>query len=190
MRSRVKTSALYLLPILLLLIWSLFIYRFSPADIVEYVGAENGYVATVLLSFMGGVSVVVGIPYHLAIMVFAAGGLNPWLLGIAASIGQFAGDNTTYMLGFTGRHALPERISATVDRFLNELIDRPYWQMALALFVYGAVAPFSNDWILSPMGLVRHPYIRIMVPLELGNLVFNTGAALIGTYGISSVLGS
>jgi len=190
MRLHRKKTALYLVPLLMFLAWTVFIYQFPPSDIVAFIGTENGYTATLALSFLGGLSVLVSIPYHLVIMTFAAGGLNPWLLGLAASIGQMGGDTTSYMLGFSGGSIASGRLAATMERLRNWITQRPYWQMACALFVYGSISPISNDWMLVPMGLARYPYWRVMLPLELGNVVFNTTMALLGTYGLASVLGA
>jgi len=189
MRKRWKKNLLYLVPVAMFLTWTVFIYQFPPSDIVAFIGTENGYIATLLLSFLGGMSVLVSIPYHLVIMTFAAGGLNPWLLGIVASIGQMGGDTTSYLLGFSGGSMITGRLAATMERFRNWVTRRPYWQMSIALFVYGSISPLSNDWMLVPMGLARYPYWRVMLPLELGNVVFNTAMALLGTYGLASVLG-
>ncbi|MFA5054531.1 MAG: hypothetical protein WC565_10750, partial [Parcubacteria group bacterium] len=102
MRQRRKKSALYFIPLLVFLTWTVFIYQFPPADIVAAIGTENGYVATLLLAFLGGMSVFVSVPYHLVIMTFAAGGVNPWLLGLTASVGQLGGDTVSYLLGRSG----------------------------------------------------------------------------------------
>ncbi|MDD5623931.1 MAG: hypothetical protein PHI23_04455 [Candidatus Peribacteraceae bacterium] len=190
MRHRPKFSAAYAIPLVMFLGWTVFIYQFTPSDIVEFVGTENGYVASLLLAFIGGLSVLVSLPYHLVIMTFAAGGLNPWLLGLVASVGQLTGDTTSYFLGFSGRHIAPSRLSRVIERFRFWCSARPYWQMAGTLFVYGSISPVSNDWILVPMGLARYPYWRVMLPLELGNVVFNTSMALLGSYGLASLFSS
>jgi len=190
MRRRWKSSALYLIAFVLFVAWTIFIYQFPPSDVVQFVGVGNGYLATLILSFIGGISVLISLPYQLVVMMFAAGGLNPWLLGLVTSIGQFGGDNVSFLLGYSGRHIAPNRAARLMDRFRNWCIRRPYWQMAGALFVYGSISPLSNDWILIPMGLGRYPYWRVMLPLELGNIVFNTSIALLGTYGLSSILGA
>ncbi|MFA6523157.1 MAG: hypothetical protein WCS85_02210 [Candidatus Peribacteraceae bacterium] len=189
MRRRRKISAIYLVPIVVFVTWTVFIYQFSPSDIVAFIGTDHVYLATFLLSFIGGFSVFVSIPYHLVLMTFAAGGVNPWLLGLVCSIGQCCGDSSSYLLGFSGRNVAPGRIAAMMDRFRRWCTERPYWQMAGALTIYGSISPLSNDWILVPMGLARYPYWRVMLPLELGNLVFNTSMALLGAYGLASVLG-
>lgn len=189
MRRRRSLSWLSVIPIVFFIGWTFFIYQYSPTDIVAFIGKDRGYGASILLAFLGGLSVLVSTPYQLVIMTFAAGGLNPWLLGLTTSLGQFGGDSVSYVLGFSGRGIVGGRLAATMDRFRRWLTTRPYWQMALGLFVYGSISPLSNDWMLIPMGLARYPYWRVMLPLELGNIVFNTSVALLGAYGFASVLG-
>ena len=190
MRQRRKKSALYFIPLLVFLTWTVFIYQFPHADIVAAIGTENGYVATLLLAFLGGMSVFVSVPYHLVIMTFAAGGVSPWLLGLTASVGQLGGDTVSYMLGRSGRHIAPSRFTARMDQLRNWIMRRPYWQTAFVLFIYGSMSPVSNDWMLVPLGLAHYSYRRVMIPLQLGNVVFNTAMALLGTYGLASILGA
>jgi membrane protein YqaA with SNARE-associated domain len=189
MRFKVR-SLLLLLPPVILVVWTVVLYQFPPSDIVEQLGVSNGYVATLVLSFVGGLSTFISVPYHLVIMTFAAGGMNPWLLGLVASVGQCAGDSISYLLGYSGKSILPRSTYSVIERFQRWCIGRPYWQFAGALILYGSMSPFSNDWILIPMGLARYPYRRVIIPLEIGNMVFNTGAALLGAYGLSSILAS
>lgn len=183
-------SALFLLPPVVFVGWTVFLYQFPPADIVDYMGAENAYLVTLVLSFLGGVSTLISVPYHLVLMTFAAGGQNPFLLGLVATIGQGAGDTTSYFLGYSGGNIAPQYLHKLMDGLLKWCTDRSYWQVALALFVYGSISPFSNDFILIPLGIARYPYRKVMLPLILGNLVFNTGAGLLGTYGLSTILAS
>jgi hypothetical protein len=41
----------------------------------------------------------------------------------------------------------------------------------------------SNDVIVIPAGLVKYPFWKVMLPLALGNLVFNTWLALVAVGG-------
>ncbi|NOS67665.1 MAG: hypothetical protein HOO67_04860 [Candidatus Peribacteraceae bacterium] len=181
---------LSLLPVLLFATWTFLIYQYPPGEIVDFFGTQNGYVATLFLSFIGGISIIVPIPFHLALMTFAAGGLNPVLLGVMATIGQASGDSTSYLLGFSGRKLVSVSHFTSVERFQKWCMGLSYWKFAGALITYGAISPFSNDWLLIPMGIAHYPYRKVMVPLEIGNLIFNVGAGLLGTYGLASILGS
>lgn len=190
MPQNILRLGLSLLPFAIFGMWTFFIYQFSPSEIVDFFGTQNGYIATLVLSFIGGISIIIPIPYHLVLMTFAAGGMNPILLGIVATIGQASGDSTSFLLGFSGRTIVPRSLFTVVERFQKWCMSLTYWKFAAALTLYGAVSPFSNDWLLIPMGIAHYPYRKIMIPLEIGNLIFNVGAGLLGAYGLASILGS
>lgn len=180
---RVQT---YLFPFLLLVFiigWSFALYQFGPSEVVALLGIENGYVIAGLLGFLGGVSTFFTLPYHFVIVTLASGGLQPIFLGLITAVGVFLGDSISYFIGYHGRSVLPSRIA--------DLFHRLYlWCQArrgmfpLFLFIYAAFIPFSNDFMLISLGLARYPYWKLMVPLALGTLVFNTGLAFFGAYGI------
>lgn len=182
--------SLSLLPFAIFGIWTFFIYQFSPGEIVDFFGTQNGYFAILVLSFIGGISIIIPIPYHLVLMTFAAGGMNPVLLGIVATIGQASGDTTSYLLGFSGGKIVPRSLFTVIERFQKWCMSLTYWKFAAALTIYGAISPFSNDWLLLPMGIAHYPYRKIMIPLEIGNLIFNVSAGFLGAYGLASILGS
>lgn len=182
--------SLSLLPLIIFGIWTVVIYQFPPAEIVDFFGTQNGYMATLILSFIGGISIIIPIPYHLVLMTLAAGGLNPILLGIVATIGQAGGDSTSYLLGFSGGKIASRTLFIGIERFQKWFMSLTYWKFATVLTIYGAISPFSNDWLLIPMGITHYPYRKMMVPLEIGNLIFNVGAGFVGAYGLASILGS
>jgi len=55
--------------------------------------------------------------------------------------------------------------------------------VSLALFVWGAFFPLPNDFMLVPLGILRYPFWKAIVPLGLGNLIFNIVVASTGAYG-------
>ena len=174
--------------ILVLVGWTVFVLRFLPAEIVDALGIRNGYAAAFVLAFLGGLSTFSAIPYHLVVVMLGAGGLNPLLLGLSAGTGVILGDTTSYLVGYHGRRILPAQLQRAFQKFCGWCLTRPSWLVPGALFLYGALVPISNDFIVISMGLARYPYWRLIVPLGLGNIVFNVGAALVGAYGVSSLL--
>ena len=64
----------------------------------------------------------------------------------------------------------------------------PSWVVYLSLFIYGAMIPIPNDVIVIPMGLAHYPYKKLIIPLGLGNIVFNIMLALVGFYGLNLIL--
>src|SRR3989338_11635762 len=54
--------------------------------------------------------------------------------------------------------------------------------LPVLFFAYGSSVPFSNDIITIPMGFLRYPFWRVMLPPRLGNLVFNVTLSFLAIY--------
>ncbi len=155
------------------------------ATIIELIGSENAFLFMFLLGLVGGISTFVGIPYHFVLMSLAAGGINPLFLGIATALGVMCGDSTMYVLGRSIRGTLSPRLSATLHKVSGYLEEHPRL-VTPGLFAYGALSPFSNDFVVATMSMSGHSYMRTILPLALGNCVFNVGVAYLGFYAYSS----
>jgi uncharacterized membrane protein YdjX (TVP38/TMEM64 family) len=156
------------------------------STIVEVVGAENAYLLMFCLGLVGGLTTFVSIPYHLVLMSLAAGGLNPILLGITTALGVMGGDSTMYFLCRSIKKVVSPRLLATMEQFARYLTKHPRL-VTPGLFTYGAISPLSNDWIVATMSLSGYSYWRTVIPLALGNCVFNIAVAYLGIYAYSSV---
>ncbi len=163
--------------------WSFFLYRIPPQELVALLGLENGYITSFVVSFLGGISTFITIPYQLVNFALGAGGLNPYVIGLVGALGVSLGDSTSYLIGYHGRHIAPGRMEKILHKFSDWLLAHPSWLTSMTLFLYGAFVPFSNDFIVISLGLAHFPYQRMIIPLGLGNIAFNTGLALAGAYG-------
>lgn len=150
----------------------------SPEELVARVGTENAYLLLFGLAFVSGLSLFGATPYHLVVVTLALGGMNPWLLGLTAASAVMAGDSVSYALGYQGQAVVPPRMRSAAQRLYRFLRRFPRLVPAF-FFVYGAIAPFSNDLVGVTMGVARYPFVRVMVPLALGNLVFNVALAFL-----------
>jgi len=168
-----------LIPLTVFLIISIVVNFFvSPEQIINTIGVNNAYLLIFFLAFMGGVSTFSSVPYHLVIVSMAAGGLNPYFLGSSAASGVMLGDSTSYYLGHRGKEYIPKRFENFFSR-LRALITHHSRIFPLFCFLYGTFIPFSNDFITITAGLMRFPFWKVILPLGLGNLLFNTSIALI-----------
>jgi len=145
----------------------------TPETIIEYVGVENAYL---LIAFLGGLTTFNTVPYYSVLLLLASGGLNPFVLGLASASGVMCGDSVSYLVGYHGAAALPRRLRALFERIYTFAQKHPRLY-PIVCFVYGSICPLSNDFITIPAGMARIPYLRVMAPLALGNLVFNVGVA-------------
>ena len=169
-------------------LWLIFLYNFPPTEIVEFLGINNGYALTFFASLLGGTSIVIPFPYHLIIFTLAAGGLNPFFLGILAGMGIFIGDSTSYFIGYTGREIVTGRPQEIFKRFHGWVVKKPKWVLPIFLFLYSSIIPTPNDLLVIPLGFARYPYAKVIIPLLLGSIVFNTLLAFAGLYGFEWVI--
>lgn len=148
----------------------------TPESLITYIGVENGYLLVLILAFISGVSVFGVAPYHLMLMTLAVGGLNPFLLAAAATIGLGIGDSTSYLLGYHGRAIVPHTLEHVIER-ISRFFEKHHKTIPVYIFFYGIFAPFSNDFIGVTLGMLRYPFWRIMIPLLSGTFIFNAGLA-------------
>jgi membrane protein YqaA with SNARE-associated domain len=167
--------------ILLFISMSFYFYAYSsPEELISFIGVKNAYALIFILAFLGGMTTFSGIPYHLVLITLATGGLNPLLLGLSTAAGVMLGDSTSYYVGYQGSVIIPGALQKILMMIRNFGLNHPKI-LPLFFFLYGSLSPFSNDFIVVSMGLSRYPYWRVMVPLGLGNLVFNISLAYLAT---------
>ena len=178
------------LPVLMFVGISVFFYYSSAESLVYFVGVENAYVLIFVLAFFGGLTTFSGVPYHLVLVTLAMSGLNPFLLGLTTAVAVSLGDCTSYLVGFYGRTLVPERVERSF-RKLAAIQERHPRMLPILFFCYGAFVPFSSDLITIPAGLLRYPLWKVIIPLGIGTIIFNTSLAYLATelYGWAALLG-
>lgn len=170
--------------ILFFVLISIFIYYLSPSKIVNIIGIQNSYIIIVILGFLGGVSILFPFPYYLFVLTFAAGGSNPVLLGICAGLGVMIGESTSYLIGYHGRVVLPQKYNKIFNKLCRDCNRaKNTILLTIVLFLYGAFVPFPNDLLILPLGAARYNYWKLIIPLGLGNILFNVILAFGGIYG-------
>jgi membrane protein YqaA with SNARE-associated domain len=161
----------------------------TPTDtILNLIGSENVYVLMFFLGLIGGIATFVGIPYHLVLMSLAAAGIAPLPLGIATALGVMSGDSLMYLFGRHAQAVLPARFGAGLTALATYLTSHSRLTTPL-LFLYGACSPFSNDFIVTSLSMSGYPYWRTIIPLGIGNVIFNVSVAYLGAIGYHAWLG-
>jgi len=176
----------FIIPLFLILGFSILISLQSPTQLLSMFGDSNAYTVMFLLATIGGLSTFTGVPYHFILMSFAAAGLNPVILGLITAFGVMLGDTTSYMIGNRGNELLPTKISAPLLKIAKMFIDRPK-TLPVFLVLYGTFSPFSNDFVVVSLGLMKYSYLRTMIPLTIGNIFYNISLAYIGFFAFEKV---
>lgn len=175
---------MYTIVLLLVLSWSVALYWVSPDEIVARMGAHT-FLAVFVAGVLGGTSIMFPFPYYLVVATAAAGGADPFLVGLCAGLGVMVGDTTSYMVGHAGRAVLPARASRAIAFVQRRVADIHTVKFYAFLFVYGAVMPLPNDVLVIPLGAAGVPYWRVILPFGAGNIVFNMAVAWLTVRGVS-----
>lgn len=138
------------------------------------------------LAALGGATTFNTVPYYSILFILAAAGVNPILLGLSSALGVMCGDSLSYLMGHHGGSLLPRTFQGLFEqiRFVAERHPKIF---PLVCLVYGSLSPLSNDFVTIPAGMARIPYVRVMVPLAIGNIIFNISLAYFAFYGIDFV---
>lgn len=186
---RGKKAKIYgLILIMSIIAWSIFLIYVSPSEIIDFIGIENGYVLVFISGLAGGISLFFPFPYYLFVLTFGAAGLNPYFLAIAATLGVVIGECTSYFVGHSAHFLISKTTSEKLHKLRDWAIRKPKFLISMILFIWASIAPIPNDFFLVPFGVIRYPFLRIIIPLALGSLVFNTLLAITGNYGLGIFL--
>jgi len=137
-----------------------------------------GYVGVLLVAVISGFNLVIPIPAISFFPIFLASELNAPLIIIVIAAGMTLADFIGYLLGRAGRHIVPSSLERKVANNFEKLQRKFNLSPALALFLFASFAPFPNEVIVIPMAFLGYKPIYILVPILLGNIIFNTIYAL------------
>lgn len=181
--SRQRRVAGFIAFITIILAWSTFLIFVGPTYLIEAIGVENGYVLGFLVAAIGGVSTVTSFTYYTIVTILAAGGLNPFLLGVIMGSGVTVGDTIFFYLGKTGRHTVTHRFQDHIDDALDWAYKQRLSVVHSLVFIWAAFTPLPNDILTVSAGVGRFKARNIIPFLLLGNIVFTTLLALVVRYG-------
>ncbi|MBY0538776.1 VTT domain-containing protein [Patescibacteria group bacterium] len=153
----------------------------GPEALVDYIGVQNAYGLMFLVAALGGLSTFNSVPYLAVLFVLANTGVNPFWLGTVSALGVMCGDSFSYLLGRSGGAVIPDSFTWVFTNIKQFAIEHPKLYPSFC-FVYGAICPLSNDFVTIASGIANISYKKVMIPLALGNIVFNIAFAYVSVY--------
>ncbi len=182
MSSPLHQKILAVVPLLLGLIVSVvFIFFIGPDVLISYIGLQNAYLLMFVVSGLSGLSTFNSVPYLSVLLVLANAGVNPLLLGFVSALGVMTGDSFSFLIGKQGAQIIPQTL-LPLFAWINGLAVKHPRSFLVVCFLYGSICPLSNDFITISSGMARIPYRKVMIPLALGNIVFNVAVAYLSVY--------
>jgi len=151
-----------------------------PTDtLIDYIGSENAWLLMFILGAIGGISTFVTVPYQVVLMSFASAGISPVVLGIATALGVMIGDSTMFVLSKQVQGKLSDNQQKRLDSWSEYFAKHPRL-VAPCLVAYGTFSPLSNDFVVAGLSLMNFNYLRIVIPLTIGNIFYNIAIAYLG----------
>lgn len=147
---------------------------------------SNGYGGAFIITFISNASLLVPIPYGTILIVLGGIGLNPWLLGLIGGFAAGLGEIIGYLIG-RGAGSLVSSEQQSRFQRIKDLIARRPRIVPWLIFLFGAT-PLPDDLILIPLGLIKYPFWKTIVPDFLGKLFMATVFSLAGKYSIHAIV--
>ena len=124
---------------------ALFVY-IDPAEIIDVIGIQNGYLITAFLALLGGFSSVTSVSFYASIVTFTVGGLHPFWLTLVSIPGLLLGDTVYYFFGHLMNEVAAPRIMKFIDK-LTAFIYRPkiHRFSPIFIFIYVGLTPLPPE---------------------------------------------
>ncbi|MFC1741899.1 hypothetical protein ACFL3V_05165 [Nanoarchaeota archaeon] len=184
MEKRVRNFVIFFTLLGIIIFWSVLLSFKTPQELVEIIGLRNGYVLSFLFGAFSAAATLTTVSYYPAIITLAAGGLNPFLLGLIAGIGMTIGNSLYFFLGGRGRAVLSGRFHKQAERMLKWIQCHPSWAVQVLIFLYVGFTPFPNNLLTAAGGVMEYPFRKVLPPLLLGNIVLTASLAYLTGLGL------
>ncbi len=146
----------------------------GPERMVDIIGVNNSYLILFIFAIFGGVSAFTSASFYATMATFFMGGLNFFILITIGAVGLAIGDTFFYYIGFKGQDLTKNTNYKQKVEYLQKKIDKiPKKWTSIFIFIYAGVTVFPKDILCLAFGLSRYNYIKFIIPMMLGNLLFN-----------------
>ncbi len=157
----------------------------------EMLIAELGYLAILIVSFIGTSTILIPFPIYF-IIFFAAGlGLNPLLVGLIAGIGSATGELTGYLMGMGGEKLVTRKMLAKRKRLSNFVLyfTGLFKRYGFLVIVATSFLPFPFDFIGVLSGMSNYNIKKFYLAVLIGKTLKCLAIAYAGYFTIPFVTG-
>lgn len=154
-------------------------------EIFNQIIASYGYLGFFIVSFIATLSILLPVPYLIAI--YLAGStqqFNPAFIGLASGLGAALGELWLYFVGAGGRRIIPNKFRERADK-LRRLIES--YGVFSIVFVFAAT-PLPDDLIYPTLGILKLDIKQIFLAAFLGKTLLAAVAAYAGYYSYDVIL--
>lgn len=182
MSKAAKLSASFLAVLLVMSLSLLFADRLTNNDVARETVQSFGYVGVFVVSFIANLNVFVPVPPGTFTPIFISAGLSFWLIMIVMSVGTVLADLVGYFIGHLSKEYVVKKYPRTHKFFIHLSEEHEHWVLP-AVFIYAAMAPFPNEAVVIPLGMIGYPLKPLILPITLGTLLYHIAFS----YGITNI---
>ncbi|MFA6908798.1 MAG: VTT domain-containing protein [Patescibacteria group bacterium] len=151
-------------------------------DLQDY-ALRNGLWGMFVFSIAANATLIINIPYSSVSVLLAGLGLNPILIALSAGVGALVGEIVGYGIGVGGSKMLLSREKVEKLTALRVLLEKRRYLIPVLIFIFAAI-PIPDYILLVPLGIIRYPFFKMLMPMLLGKIIQNFYFALLGKYSV------
>jgi membrane protein YqaA with SNARE-associated domain len=158
------------------------IYKEEVKDLQNY-----GYFGAFFISVLGGATIIIPVP--MLAIVFALGGVMPypWLVAIAAALGETVGALTIYVTGRGAGHAISNRAHGKIQQIYDKLLNLIKRRGAIVLFVVTSIVnPFFYPAAFAA-GALKFGVRKYIFIVITGKLIKSFTVVYAGYFGLKGI---
>ena len=145
----------------------------KPTNPQEYI-ETSGYAGVFLMGVIGSASPIWPLPGSWAAFVAAGLGLNPFLIGLVAGVGEPIGELSGYTAGYGGQIAINRwKRYAQIMNWMRR-------HGGMTIFIISAIPNFFIKLATIAAGSLRYPLWKFFIYCWAGKTVKSLGFALAG----------
>ena len=168
--------------ITILMAVAIVIYKDEVKELQNY-----GYFGAFFISILGGATIIVPVP--MLAIVFALGGVMPmpWLVAIAAALGELVGALTIYATGRGAGHAISTKAHGRVQKIYDKLLNLIKRRGALTLFIVTSIVnPFFYHAAFAA-GALKFGLRKYIFVVLAGKLIKSFTVVYAGYFGLKGI---
>ncbi len=170
-RKHLKYIVLLLAGTLSMILVSILVQK--PTNPQEYI-ETSGYAGVFLMGVIGSASPIWPLPGSWAAFVAAGLGLNPFLIGLVAGVGEPIGELSGYTTGYGGQIAINRwKRYAQIMNWMRR-------HGGMTIFIISAIPNFFIKLATIAAGSLRYPLWKFFIYCWAGKTVKSLGFALAG----------
>ncbi len=165
-----KKKILLSIAIVILIIWTIFLFSVDIIALVESVGVTNMYLILFIVAVLSSTSFLTSASFYVTFFAYVGAGFDPIIMSIIGGIGMAVGDSIFFFISRGAGDVMSMSNNKLYDKMFNYVSKLPTWGVYLFTYLYASFAPIPNDILIIILGVLKFKYSRIIPILIVGNI--------------------